>query len=64
VTLAAQGRRILVADPGQSTGDLARDITGVLTTMCARLYARRGIRGGRWGAVRVARNAGVGAVRG
>jgi putative resolvase len=35
--LAAQGRRIVVADPGESTDDLVRDMIEVLTSMCARL---------------------------
>ena len=42
--LAAQGRRIVVADPGESTDDLVRDMIEVLTSMCARLYGRRGAR--------------------
>jgi len=42
--LAAQGRRIVVADPGETTVDLVRDMIEVLTLMCARLYGRRGAR--------------------
>ena len=42
--LAAQGRRILVADPGETTDDLVGDMIEVLTSMCARLYGRRGAR--------------------
>ena len=42
--LSAQGRRIVVADPGETTGDLVRDMIEVLTSMCARLYGRRGAR--------------------
>lgn len=42
--LAAQGRRIVVADPGERTDDLVRDMIEVLTSMCARLYGRRGAR--------------------
>jgi putative resolvase len=42
--LAAQGRRIVVADPGETTDDLVRDMIEVLTWMCARLYGRRGAR--------------------
>jgi putative resolvase len=42
--LAAQGRRIVVADPGESTDDLVRDMIEVLTSMCAWLYGRRGAR--------------------
>jgi putative resolvase len=42
--LSAQGRAIVVADPGEATGDLVRDVIDVLTWMCARLYGRRGAR--------------------
>ncbi len=39
---AAQGRRILVADSGDTTDDLVRDMIEVLTLMRARLCGRRG----------------------
>jgi putative resolvase len=42
--LAAQGRRIVVTDPGETTDDLVRDMIEVLTSMCAGLYGRRGAR--------------------
>jgi putative resolvase len=42
--LAANGRKVLVADPGETAGDLVRDMIEVLTSMCARLYGRRGAR--------------------
>lgn len=42
--LAAQGRRIVVVDEGETTDDLVRDMTEVLTSFCARLYGRRGAR--------------------
>lgn len=42
--LSAQGRRIVVADSGETTDDLVRDVIEVLTSMCARLYGRRGAR--------------------
>ena len=42
--LSAQGRRVVVADPGETTDDLVRDMIEVLTSMCARLYGRRGAR--------------------
>ncbi len=42
--LSAQGRRVVVADPGEATDDLVRDMIEVLTGMCARLYGRRGAR--------------------
>jgi putative resolvase len=45
--LAATGRRIMVVEPSQTTGDtedLLRDMIEVLTCMCAGLYGRRGAR--------------------
>ncbi|SOJ54184.1 hypothetical protein MSIMFB_01683 [Mycobacterium simulans] len=42
--LAAQGRRVVVADPGETTDDLVGDMIEVLTSMCARLYGRGGAR--------------------
>ncbi len=42
--LSAQGRRLVVVDPGENTNDLARDLLEVLTGYCARLYGRRGAR--------------------
>jgi len=39
--LAAQGRRLLVADPAEVDDDLLRDVTQILTSLCARLYGRR-----------------------
>jgi putative resolvase len=42
--LGAHGRRIVVADPGEAADDLVRDMIEVLTSMCARLYGRRGAR--------------------
>jgi len=42
--LAAHGRRLLVADPDETTDDLVRDMIEVLTSFCARLYGRRGAR--------------------
>jgi putative resolvase len=40
-TLAACGRRLVVVDPAETTSDLLRDITEVLTSMCARPYGQR-----------------------
>lgn len=40
--LGAHGRRIVVADSGETNDDLVRDMIEVLTSMCARLYGRRG----------------------
>jgi putative resolvase len=42
--LGAHGRRIVVADSGETTDDLVRDMIEVLTSMCARLSGRRGAR--------------------
>jgi len=42
--LAAHGRRVLVADPGETTDELVRDMVEVLTSFCAGLYGRRGAR--------------------
>lgn len=42
--LAAQGRRILVADETEETGDLWQDFVDGVTSMCARIYGRRGAR--------------------
>lgn len=39
--LAAQGRRLLVTDPSEVDDDLVRDVTEILTSLCARLYGRR-----------------------
>ncbi|MEB3071937.1 IS607 family transposase [[Mycobacterium] vasticus] len=42
--LSAQGRTVIVADAGETIDDLVRDMIEVLTSMCARLYGRRGAR--------------------
>jgi putative resolvase len=55
--LAAHGRRLIVADPGETTDDLVRDMIEVLTSMCARLYGRRGARNRAMRAVTAAKNA-------
>ena len=39
--LSAQGRRLLVVDPGGVDDDLVGDVTEILTSLCARLYGRR-----------------------
>jgi predicted site-specific integrase-resolvase len=41
VALAAAGRRLLVMDPAEVDDDLVRDVTEILTSLCARLYGRR-----------------------
>ncbi len=35
---------MVVADPGETTDDLVRDMVDVLTAFCARLYGRRSAR--------------------
>lgn len=54
--LSAQGRRIVVADDGETDDDLVRDMIEVLTSMCARLYGRRGARNRAEKALRCAAN--------
>ena len=39
--LAAHGRTVIVLDDAELPDDLTRDLTEVLTSMCARLYGRR-----------------------
>ena len=39
--LSAQGRRLLAVDPAEVDDDLVRDVTEILTSLCARLYGRR-----------------------
>ena len=40
-SLAAGGRRIEVVDSGEVSDDIVRDMTEVLTSLCARLYGKR-----------------------
>ncbi|MGH3171602.1 MAG: IS607 family transposase [Trebonia sp.] len=54
--LAAHGRKVVVADPGETADDLVRDMIEVLTSMCARLYGRRGARNRAMRAVTAARH--------
>ena len=42
--LSAQGLRLVVVDPGETSDDLVGDMVEVLTSFCARLYGRRGAR--------------------
>ena len=42
--LAAQGRKVIVVDPGEVKDDLVQDMIEVLTSFCARLYGRRSAR--------------------
>ncbi len=39
--LAAENRRIVVVDDTEVDGDLVRDMTELMTSLCARLYGRR-----------------------
>ncbi len=39
--LAAQGRRLLVVDPAEVDDNLVRDVTEILTSLCARLCGLR-----------------------
>lgn len=39
--LAASGRRLVVVDDAEVDDDLVRDMTEILTSMCARLYGKR-----------------------
>jgi putative resolvase len=39
--LSASDRRLVILDPAETADDLVRDITEVLTSMCARLYGQR-----------------------
>ncbi|GAB2803774.1 IS607-like element IS1535 family transposase [Streptomyces chlorus] len=57
--LSASGRRLLVLDPAESADDLVRDVTEVLTSMCARLYGRRSAKNRAARAVAVATGAEV-----
>ena len=42
--LAGRGARILGMDEGELEDDLVRDVTEVMTSLCARLYGRRSAR--------------------
>jgi putative resolvase len=53
--LSAQGRRLVVVDPGETSDDLVGDMIEVLTSFCARLYGRRGARNRALGAVTCAK---------
>lgn len=39
--LSAQGRELVVVDSAEVDDDLVRDMTEILTSMCARLYGKR-----------------------
>ncbi len=42
--LAGRGAHILVMEEGELEDDLVRDVTEVMTSLCARLYGRRSAR--------------------
>ena len=42
--LAGRGARIVAMDEGELEDDPVRDVTGVMTSLCARLYGRRSAR--------------------
>jgi predicted site-specific integrase-resolvase len=42
--LAAQGREIIVVDPGEVMDDIVRDLHDGIVSLCARLYGRRSAR--------------------
>jgi putative resolvase len=52
--LSAHGRRLVVLGSGEVTDDLVREMVGVLTSLCARLYGRRSARDRALKAVRCA----------
>jgi predicted site-specific integrase-resolvase len=58
-TLAAQGRRLVVVDPGETKDDLVPDMIEVRTSFCARLYGRRSARHRAERAVRCAADGGT-----
>jgi putative resolvase len=59
--LAAHGRRVLVADPTETTDDLVGDMVEVLTSFYARLYGRPGARNRAMRAATATREKGKGA---
>jgi putative resolvase len=58
--LSAHGRKVIVTDRGETADDLVRDMIEVLTSMCARLYGRRGARNRAMRAVTATRQAEAG----
>jgi putative resolvase len=51
--LSASGRRVVVLDPKETASGLAREVTEVLTSMCAGLYRKRAARNRAVGVVAV-----------
>ena len=56
--LAGRGARIVVMEDGELEDDLVRDVTEVMTSLCARLYGRRSARRRAERALAAAREAG------
>lgn len=54
--LAAHGCSVVVMDDSEVEDDLVRDVTEVMTSLCARLYGRRSAKRRAQRAMRVARN--------
>lgn len=59
--LSALGRRVVVADPGESSDDLVRDVIEGLTSLCAWWCGRRGARNRAMRAVTAAKTPGAAA---
>ena len=57
--LAARGRQVMILGPGELGDGLVRDVIEVLTSLCARLYGRRGARNRAGRAVGCARSPGA-----
>ena len=53
--LTGRGARVLVMDESELEGDLVRDVTEVMTSLCARLYGRCSTRRGAERALAAAR---------
>ncbi len=58
--LSAQGRKVVVTGQGETANDVVREVIEVLTSMCARLYGRRGARNGAMRAVTAIKQVQVG----
>jgi putative resolvase len=59
MALAARGRRVLVVGPGETAGDLVRDMIEVVTSLCVRRCGRRGARNRALRVVTAQKKAGV-----
>ncbi|MDH6461393.1 putative site-specific integrase-resolvase [Micromonospora sp. A200] len=54
----AQGRRLLVVDPSGVDDDLVRDVTEILTSLCARLHGDSAPTSRAWRAINAAAESG------